>query len=61
MERFGLEEATLGANMWCIVVTTPLTRQAIHAAGLLDESWVVDDPETLTAVVREMVEERKLD
>lgn len=60
-ERFGLEEAALGANMWCIVVTTPLTRQAVHAARFLDEIWVVDDPATLTAVVREMVRERKLD
>ena len=61
VERFGLEEAALGANIWCIAVTTPLTRQAIRAARLFDERWVADDPATLTAIARGMVEERKLD
>jgi len=45
--------------MWCIVVTTPFTRRAIHAARLLDERWVVDDPATLTGVVQHMFAERE--
>jgi hypothetical protein len=47
--------------MWCIAVTTPFTRQRIHAEGLLDERWIVDDPTTLIAGVGQMVTERKQD
>jgi HAD superfamily hydrolase (TIGR01509 family) len=54
-------KAALAAGMWCVVVTTPLTRQGIHAKRLLDERWIVDDPSTLTAVVRQMIGERKQD
>ncbi len=54
-------KAALAAGMWCIAVTTPFTRQRIHAEGLLDERWIVDDPTTLTAVVQRMVAERKQD
>lgn len=54
-------KAALAAGMWCIAVTTPFTRQRIHAERLLDEGWTVDDPATLTAVVQQMVAERKQD
>jgi HAD superfamily hydrolase (TIGR01509 family) len=54
-------KAALAAGMWCIVVTTPFTRQAIHAEELLDERWIVDDPSTLTAVMQQMVAEREQD
>lgn len=53
--------AALAAGMWCIVVTTPLTRQAIHSERLLDERWIVDDPHTLMHVVRRMITERQAD
>lgn len=53
--------AALGAGMWCIVVTTPFTRQAIRAEPPIAERWIVDDPTRLTAVVRQMVAERRLD
>jgi beta-phosphoglucomutase len=52
-------KAALAAGMWCIAVTTPFTYRRIHAERLLDERWVVDDPATLTAVVQQMVAERK--
>ncbi len=54
-------QAALAAGMWCIAVTTPLTRERIHQAGLLDERWVVDDPATVMSTVRQMYEERKAD
>jgi beta-phosphoglucomutase len=54
-------KAALAARMWCIAVTTPFTREAIHAERLLDERWVVDDPTTLMPVVRQMFAERKRD
>ena len=54
-------KAAVAAKMWCIAVTTPLTRRGIHALQLLDERWIVDDPATLTAVVRQMLVERKQD
>lgn len=54
-------KAALAADMWCIAVTTPFTHKSIHAGRLLDERWIVDDPDTLTTVVGNMVEERKGD
>jgi beta-phosphoglucomutase-like phosphatase (HAD superfamily) len=54
-------KAALGAGMWCIVVTTPFTRRTIHAARLLDERWVVDDPATLTDAVQHMFAEHGQD
>ena len=51
-------QSALAAGMWCIAMTTPFTRQAIHAKGLLDERWIVDDPEDLPSVVKEMIEAR---
>lgn len=47
-------KAALAAGMWCIVVTTPFTHKAIHSGQLLDERWMVDDPDTLADVVQEM-------
>jgi beta-phosphoglucomutase-like phosphatase (HAD superfamily) len=46
----------IAAGMWCIAVTTPFTREAIHAKDLLDERWIVDNPDDLLAVVKEMME-----
>ncbi len=54
-------QATVAAGMWCIAVTTPLTRQSVHTQGLLAEQWIVDDPSTLMTVVRRTLEERKGD
>ena len=54
-------KAALAAEMWCIAVTTPFTRQRIHAGQLLDERWIVDDPTTLMAVVGQMVAEQNTD
>ena len=54
-------KAALAAGMWCIAVATPLTRRGIRALRLLDERWIVDDPTTLTTVVRQMIVERKGD
>ncbi len=51
-------KAALAAGMWCLAVTTPFTRRAIHTGELLDERWIVDDPVTLTSVVDRMVAER---
>jgi beta-phosphoglucomutase-like phosphatase (HAD superfamily) len=51
-------KAALAAGMWCIVVTTPLTRSAIHSERLIEDRWIVDDPGTLMDVVRRMVTER---
>jgi len=48
-------EAALAASMACIAVTTPFTRTRIHAANLLDERWIVDDPDDLFGVVEQML------
>jgi hypothetical protein len=44
--------------MWCIAVTTPFTRAAIHEQELLNERWVVDDPEQLLAAVQDLLAAR---
>jgi HAD superfamily hydrolase (TIGR01509 family) len=51
--------AALNAGMWCIAVTTPFTKEQIHAQGILDERWIVDDPVNVEQVVQAMVSERK--
>ena len=54
-------QAALAAGMWCIAVTTPFTRSAIHTQQLLDERWVVEDPDDLPGAVRKMMAERSSD
>jgi HAD superfamily hydrolase (TIGR01509 family) len=51
-------QAALAAGMWCIAVTTPFTRAAIHSGQLLDERWVVDEAGKLLPVVQDMIAER---
>jgi beta-phosphoglucomutase len=51
-------QAALAAGMWCIAVTTPFTRAAIHAGHLLDERWVVDEAGKLLPAVQDMLAER---
>ena len=52
-------KAALAAGMACIAVTTDFTRKAMHTARLLDERWIVDDPATLPAVVRQLMAQRR--
>ncbi len=52
-------KAALAAGMWCIAVTTPFTQHAIHEARLLPTRWVVDEPDTLPAVARDLLAERR--
>ncbi|MDJ0784816.1 MAG: HAD family phosphatase [Desulfosarcinaceae bacterium] len=52
-------QAALAAGMACIAVTTPFTRDALHAAQLLEERWIVDSPATLPAVVAERVAQKR--
>ena len=49
--------AALAAGMRCVAVSTPFTRSGLHADGLLDERWIVDDPARLLDVVDEIIEE----
>lgn len=55
---FGVK-AALAAGMWCIAATTPFTRRGIHAEQVLDARWIVDDPDMLATIVRQMVAEQK--
>jgi len=52
-------KAALAANMHCIAVATPFTQAALHEADLLDERWIVDEPDTLLDVVDQMLEEQR--
>ena len=44
-------QSALGAGMTCVVATTELTRESVHAAHLLPPERVVDDPRRLAPVV----------
>ncbi|MFQ5614660.1 MAG: HAD family hydrolase [Anaerolineae bacterium] len=50
-------EAALAAGMWCLAVTTPFTRQAIHARKLLPDSHIVDEPDRLPQALAHILEE----
>ncbi len=50
-------QAALAAGMRCIAVPTAFTHQTVHATGLLDERWIVDDPQALSGVVRQLIRE----
>ena len=49
-------EAALAADLLCIAVTIPFTREKIHAQGLLESRWIVDDPDRLPDLVRGMIQ-----
>lgn len=53
-------QAALAAGMAVMAVSTPFTRQRLHASGLLPAALIVDDPEQVsdvaTAIVRQSQE-----
>lgn len=52
-------EAALAADLRCIAVTTPFTREKIHEQGLLEPRWIVDDPARLPGMARDLIERSK--
>lgn len=52
-------KAALAAGMSCIAVTTPFTREAIHAQKLLPETYIVDNPDQLPDAVAQVIEHYK--
>jgi HAD superfamily hydrolase (TIGR01509 family) len=48
-------KAALAAGMHVLAVSTPFTREALHAGGLLDERWIVDDPVMLPALAQTLM------
>ncbi|MCZ6777289.1 MAG: HAD family phosphatase [Ignavibacteria bacterium] len=52
-------KAALTAGMPCIAVTSDFTRKVVHASGLLDKRWIVDDTTMLTSRAMEVVGESK--
>jgi beta-phosphoglucomutase len=51
-------KAALAAGMRVIAVTTPFTRKSIHKGRLLEERWIVDDPDTLPQIVELLIAEQ---
>jgi beta-phosphoglucomutase-like phosphatase (HAD superfamily) len=49
-------EAALAAGLHCIAVTTPFTRQKLREQNLLEDRWIVDDPDVLPDLVRRLIE-----
>jgi len=54
-------QSALAAGLWCIAPTSEFTRDAVHAARLLEDRWVVDDPGLLEGTVQKMLAEREGD
>ena len=50
-------KAALAAGMSVIAVTIPFTREAFRKSHLLDQRWIVDNPETLPEVVNNLMAE----
>ncbi|MCI0693654.1 HAD family phosphatase [candidate division KSB1 bacterium] len=51
-------KAAIAAGMWCIVVTTEYTREAVYDSKLLNPRWIVDEPANLVDVAKQMIAER---
>jgi beta-phosphoglucomutase-like phosphatase (HAD superfamily) len=49
-------EAAVAANLRCIAVTTPFTREKIHDQDLLEACWIVNEPDRLPDVARALIE-----
>jgi beta-phosphoglucomutase-like phosphatase (HAD superfamily) len=43
--------SALAAGMSCVAVSTPFTRVRLRASGVIDSSWIVDDPRYLCSAV----------
>jgi HAD superfamily hydrolase (TIGR01549 family) len=54
-------KAAVAAGMWCIAVTTPFTREGVHALGLLEPRWIVDEADQVLPTVEQMIAERQAD
>jgi HAD superfamily hydrolase (TIGR01509 family) len=54
-------KAAVAAGMWCIAVTTPFTREGVHALGLLEPNWIIDEADEVLSAVERMIAERQLD
>ena len=51
-------EAALAAGMHCIAVTTSFTRESVPESGLLEERWIVHDPNLVLDAVRRKMDEQ---
>lgn len=49
--------AALAAGMNCIAVGTPLTRASLRESGVLDGRWIVDRPDEVSQVVKQLMME----
>jgi beta-phosphoglucomutase len=48
-------QSAVAAGMTCVAMTTRMTRAAVHSAQLLPADRIVDDPDVLERVVRELL------
>jgi beta-phosphoglucomutase len=48
-------KAALAAGMVVIAVSTPFTRERLHASGLLPKELIIDEPDLVAAVVGDIV------
>lgn len=53
-------KSAVDAGLHCIAVTTAFTRDAVHEERLIDERWIVDNPDKLEEVFDEMIAEAAL-
>jgi beta-phosphoglucomutase-like phosphatase (HAD superfamily) len=48
-------KAALRTGMWCIAVSTPLTRSSLRTESVIAERWIVDDPKTLLETIDDLI------
>lgn len=51
-------QAALNAGMHVIAVSTPFTRDRLHQSGLLPADLIVDDPNQVTAVAQQLIDQQ---
>jgi beta-phosphoglucomutase-like phosphatase (HAD superfamily) len=54
-------QSALAAGAFCIAAPTSFTRESVRAAQVLDERWIVEEPDALAATVDRMLSEREED
>lgn len=48
-------QAALSAGMHVVAVSTPFTRKVLHEQQLLDQKWIVDEPDDVITVVQQFI------
>lgn len=63
VEKLGLEDsvngvrAAIAAGVGVVAIATPFTSAGLHSSGVIEDAWIVHEPEQVMEVVRRRMEE----